>query len=99
MPTCPAYDCNGGTSFRVREVSNPAACKVPDDIKIVPGDQMFRCSYCGFIWIQRFLPEHLTTRRIPVGFYDSMAKPNEFFATPNHRLKPERTSSPQRRRR
>jgi hypothetical protein len=87
MPTCPAYDCSGGDSFRVHEVRNPSDCKIPPDIGVAPGQQMFRCSYCGFIWIEKVMPEHILTLRIPVGFYDSMSKPNVFFATPSYRLK------------
>jgi hypothetical protein len=88
---CPAYDCSGPAN-RVHEVNDPASVRLPDTIWADKGNKtLWHCNYCGFLWFTYMIvdaPKPFLMRQ-PVGFYDNFAKPGEFFATPNYRLKSE----------
>jgi len=67
-------------------VDNPAEYGVPD-LVTQSGEQVYRCSYCGFIWTEKAVPGGMNVRKRSIGFFDNIQKPNEFFAAPFHKLK------------
>ena len=48
---------------------------------------LYRCSHCDFLWYQK--SNYKAGRNpIAVGFHNNASRPNEFFATPDLKIKP-----------
>jgi hypothetical protein len=97
---CPAHDCSGGYTNRVHEVTDPASVHLPDTLWTEKERRtLLHCTYCGFLWFTEMIVDapRPFVMHSPVGFYDNVTKPGEFFATPTYKLKPEPSAKRKRR--
>ena len=93
QPHCPASDCSGGYESRLHQVTADSVHITPDILALKePGDVIFRCSYCGFVWFQRGL--YLTGfSPTPAGFYDSsIYGRDKFVPAPDCKIREENTA-------
>jgi hypothetical protein len=73
QPHCPALGCSGGHADRLHEVSLEQI-EIPQVIlarKRDTDNQIWRCSYCGLVWLQK------STSRpgfdpLPLGYYTNL---------------------------
>jgi hypothetical protein len=99
MTDCPAFDCSGGRNRGFEQRQRPDY--LPESVKS-PREEatLYRCNYCGFLWFEYMLmelPQPFLMQR-PVGFYDNISKPLEFFPVPpTYRLKSKPTPKKHRR--
>lgn len=78
-PRCPAPDCSGGYTGRLRQVA-PESIPIPEEVqqRAGKGDVIYRCGYCGFVWAQKSSSQP-GVNVTPLGFYRNFSNPNEFF--------------------